>query len=214
MSIKRILCLILCLSMVLTTCVTAFAAEEAQDAAMPYDRAVSVLSALGIILGIGLVLFGVVELIAYFSGSAPLILSRNVLAGGIFFIILGVLVLTNPLGLMNFICIVIGVGILADSLFKLQSVLDVRQFMSRGSWWLVFAALLLSVLAGILLVFWPGESGRALIVLLGIGLLLNGAFNIFDVVYVTRYVKEFKDYYHTNFDYSDVVDYQDDDRNN
>ena len=86
--------------------------------------------------------------------------------------------------------------------------------MSRGSWWLVFAALLLSVLAGILLVFWPGESGRALIVLLGIGLLLNGAFNIFDVVYVTRYVKEFKDYYHTNFDYSDVVDYQDDDRNN
>lgn len=172
------------------------------------------LSALGIILGIGLVLFGVVELIAYFSGSAPLILSRNVLAGGIFFIILGVLVLTNPLGLMNFICIVIGVGILADSLFKLQSVLDVRQFMSRGSWWLVFAALLLSVLAGILLVFWPGESGHALIVLLGIGLLLNGAFNIFDVVYVTRYVKEFKDYYHTNFDYSDVVDYQDDDRNN
>lgn len=171
------------------------------------------LSALGVILGIGLVLFGVVELIAYFSGSAPLILSRNVLAGGIFFIILGVLVLTNPLGLMNFICIVIGVGILADSLFKLQSVLDVRQFMSRGSWWLVFAALLLSVLAGILLVFWPGESGRALIVLLGIGLLLNGAFNIFDVVYVTRYVKEFKDYYHTNFDYSDVVDYQDDDRN-
>lgn len=172
------------------------------------------LSALGVILGIGLVLFGVVELIAYFSGSAPLILSRNVLAGGIFFIILGVLVLTNPLGLMNFICIVVGVGILADSLFKLQSVLDVRQFMSRGSWWLVFAALLLSVLAGILLVFWPGESGRALIVLLGIGLLLNGAFNIFDVVYVTRYVKEFKDYYHTNFDYSDVVDYQDDDRNN
>lgn len=172
------------------------------------------LSALGVILGIGLVLFGVVELIAYFSGSAPLILSRNVLAGGIFFIILGVLVLTNPLGLMNFICIVIGVGILADSLFKLQSVLDVRQFMSRGSWWLVFAALLLSMLAGILLVFWPGESGRALIVLLGIGLLLNGAFNIFDVVYVTRYVKEFKDYYHTNFDYSDVVDYQDDDRNN
>ncbi len=172
------------------------------------------LSALGIILGIGLVLFGVVELIAYFSGSAPLILSRNVLAGGIFFIILGVLVLTNPLGLMNFICIVIGVGILADSLFKLQSVLDVRQFMSRGSWWLVFAALLLSVLAGILLVFWPGESGRALIVLLGIGLLLNGAFNIFDVVYVTRYVKEFKDYYHNNFDYSDVVDYQDNDRNN
>ena len=131
------------------------------------------LSALGIILGIGLVLFGVVELIAYFSGSAPLILSRNVLAGGIFFIILGVLVLTNPLGLMNFICIVVGVGILADSLFKLQSVLDVRQFMSRGSWWLVFAALLLSVLAGILLVFWPGESGRALIVLLGIGLLLT-----------------------------------------
>ena len=51
MSIKRILCLILCLSMVLTTCVTAFAAEEAQDAAMPYDRAVSVLSALGIMQG-------------------------------------------------------------------------------------------------------------------------------------------------------------------
>ena len=51
MSIKRILCLILCLSMVLTSFAAAFAAEEAQDAAMPYDRAVSVLSALGIMQG-------------------------------------------------------------------------------------------------------------------------------------------------------------------
>ncbi len=76
------------------------------------------LSAMGVILGAGLLVFGAVELVVYFTGNAPLLMSRNVLAMGIFFAVLGVIVIANPLELMNFICIMVGIGILAGSLFQ------------------------------------------------------------------------------------------------
>ena len=76
------------------------------------------LSAMGVILGAGLLVFGAVELVVYFTGNAPLLMSRNVLAMGIFFAVLGVIVIANPLELMNFICIMVGIGILAFSRYR------------------------------------------------------------------------------------------------
>lgn len=163
------------------------------------------LSAMGVILGVGLLVFGAVELVVYFTGNAPLLMSRNVLAMGIFFAVLGVIVIANPLELMNFICIMVGIGILAGSLFKIQTVLEARRYVSAGGWWLTFAALLLSAAAGIVLIFSPNASANVLVILLGISLLFNGVLNICDVTYISRYVKKAKDYYRNNFDYSDVV---------
>lgn len=132
------------------------------------------LSAMGVILGAGLLVFGAVELVVYFTGNAPLLMSRNVLAMGIFFAVLGVIVIANPLELMNFICIMVGIGILAGSLFKIQTVLEARRYVSAGGWWLTFAALLLSAAAGIVLIFSPNASANVLVILLGISLLFNG----------------------------------------
>lgn len=163
------------------------------------------LSAMGVILGVGLLVFGAVELAVYFTGSAPLLLSRNVLAMGIFFAALGVIVIANPLEMMNFICIMVGVGILAGSLFKIQVVLEVKRYALGGGWWLTFAALVLSVAAGVVLIFSPNASANVLVILLGVSLLSNGALNLCDVLYISRYVKKAKEYYRNNLDYSDVV---------
>ena len=138
------------------------------------------LSAMGVILGVGLLVFGAVELMVYFTGNAPLLMSRNVLA-------------------------MVGIGILAGSLFKIQTVLEARRYVSAGGWWLTFAALLLSAAAGIVLIFSPNASANVLVILLGISLLFNGVLNICDVTYISRYVKKAKDYYRNNLDYSDVV---------
>ena len=163
------------------------------------------LSAMGVILGVGLLVFGAVELAVYFTGSAPLLLSRNVLAMGIFFAVLGVIVIANPLEMMNFICIMVGVSILAGSLFKIQAVLEVKRYALGGGWWLTFAALVLSVAAGVVLIFSPNASANVLVILLGVSLLSNGALNLCDVLYISRYVKKAKEYYRNNLDYSDVV---------
>lgn len=163
------------------------------------------LSAMGVILGIGLLVFGAVELAVYFTGNAPLLLSRNVLAMGIFFAVLGVIVIANPLEMMSFVCIMVGVGILAGSLFKIQAVLEAKRYAGGGGWWLTFAALLLSIAAGVVLIFSPNASANVLVILLGVSLLLNGVLNLCDVLYLSRYIKKAKEYYRNNLDYSDVV---------
>ena len=163
------------------------------------------LTAMGVILGIGLLVFGAMELVLYFTGTAPLLVSRNVLAMGIFFAALGVIVIANPMELMNFICIMVGIGILAGSLFKIQTVLEAKRYISVGGWWLTFATLLLSAVAGVVLVFSPNASANVLVILLGMSLLFNGLLNICDVMYISRYVKKAKKYYRNNLDYSDVV---------
>ena len=163
------------------------------------------LSAMGVILGIGLLVFGAVELAVYFTGNAPLLLSRNVLAMGIFFAVLGVIVIANPLEMMSFVCIMVGVGILAGSLFKIQAVLEAKRYAGGGGWWLTFAALLLSIAAGVVLIFSPNASANVLVVLLGVSLLVNGVLNLCDVLYLSRYIKKAKEYYRNNLDYSDVV---------
>ncbi len=163
------------------------------------------LTAMGVILGVGLLLFGALELAVYFTGTAPLLMSRNVLAMGIFFAALGIIVIANPMELMDFICIMVGIGIFAGSLFKIQTVLEAKRYISAGGWWLTFAVLLLSAVAGIVLVFSPNASANVLVILLGMSLLLNGMLNICDVIYISRYVKKAKKYYRNNLDYSDVV---------
>lgn len=163
------------------------------------------LSVMGVILGIGLLVFGAVELAVYFTGNAPLLLSRNVLAMGIFFAVLGVIVIANPLEMMSFVCIMVGVGILAGSLFKIQAVLEAKRYAGGGGWWLTFAALLLSIAAGVVLIFSPNASANVLVILIGVSLLVNGVLNLCDVLYLSRYIKKAKEYYRNNLDYSDVV---------
>mgnify|MGYP003098041453 CR=1 FL=1 len=99
------------------------------------------------------------------------------LAYGILLIVLGLIVLVRPVQLVSFFCLVLGICILADGLFKIQAASDSKRFGLRP-WWLILTLAIMACLAGLLLVFRPMDGARALLVLLGIAMLAEGILNL------------------------------------
>ena len=130
-------------------------------------------SLIGIICGILMIAFGGVKIIGYFSKDLYRLAFQYDLAFGILMIVLGAIILLHPESMMNFICIVLGISVLADGLFKIQIAVDSKRFGIR-KWWLILILAILTGMFGLLLVFRPSKGAADLTVLLGITLLTYG----------------------------------------
>lgn len=146
------------------------------------------ISAAGGICGIILIAFGMVRLVGYFSRDLYRLAFQYDLALGMMMMILGLIMLLHPGGMMNFICITLGLSCLADGLFKVQITLDARRFGIRR-WWLVLILAMFTVVFGAVLIARPSESSRVLIVLTGITMLCEGILNIGTVITAVKIIK-------------------------
>ena len=132
---------------------------------------------IGRLLGVGLILFGAIKLVGYFSRDLFRLAFQYDLAFGLLLMVLGVVTLSHPGDAMSFLCVMFGIPVLADGLFKIQIAMDSRQFGIR-SWWLVLALAALTCAAGVVLVFRPTDGVRALTSLMGLSLLCDGVLNL------------------------------------
>lgn len=146
------------------------------------------ISAVGIICGSILIVFGIVRLVGYFSKDLYRLAFQYDLAFGIMMITLGMIMLLHPGSLMNFICITLGLSFLADGLFKIQIAIDSKGFGIR-EWWLILALAIVTVVFGILLIARPSESSRILTVLIGITMLCEGVLNISTMITAVKIIK-------------------------
>ena len=146
---------------------------------------------IGIFVGAAMAAFGVIKLIGYFSKDLYRLAFQYDLEFGILLIILGLVVLFRPDNFMNFICIVIGVVILLDGLFKIQIAMDSRRF-GIGGWWLVLAMAILTGVVGAALIFDSARGAEILTVLLGISLLSEGILNLYTVISTVRIIRNQK----------------------
>ena len=117
---------------------------------------------LGILVGCMMIGFGAVKLMGYFSRDLYRLAFQFDLAYGILLIVLGLIVLVRPVQLVSFFCLVLGICILADGLFKIQAASDSKRFGLRP-WWLILTLAIVACLAGLLLVFSPMDGARALL---------------------------------------------------
>ena len=83
---------------------------------------------LGRLLGVGMIVFGAIKLVGYFSRDLFRLAFQYDLAFGILLIAIGIVTLARPNGAMSFLCIVFGIPVLADGLFKIQISLDAKRF--------------------------------------------------------------------------------------
>jgi len=146
---------------------------------------------LGVVIGISMILFGVVKVIGYFSKDLFRLAFQYDLAFGILLAALGVIVLTEPDNLISFLCIAIGIAILADGLFKIQMSMDAKQF-GLSKWWLVLSVAIITGLIGLVLIFKPVEGSYLLIRILGIALMAEGIMSIVTVLTSVKIVKHQK----------------------
>lgn len=146
-------------------------------------------SAVGIIASIMLIAFGIVKLIGYFSRDLYQLAFQFDLAFGVLLIVLGTVILISPDRALVFLCIVLGIAILTDGLFKLQSSLDARRF-GLKVWGLLLGLAICAGIIGTLLLLHPGESAKGLMILLGIGMLFEGLLNLYFALYAVKILRK------------------------
>ena len=132
---------------------------------------------IGRLLGIGLILFGAIKLVGYFSRDLFRLAFQYDLALGLLLMVLGIVTLSHPGDALSFLCVMFGIPVLADGLFKIQIAMDSRQFGIRN-WWLVLVLAALTCVVGVVLVFRPMTGVRALTALMGLSLLCDGVLNL------------------------------------
>ena len=132
---------------------------------------------IGRLLGIGLILFGAIKLVGYFSRDLFRLAFQYDLAFGLLLMVLGIVTLSHPGDALSFLCVMFGIPVLADGLFKIQIAMDSRQFGIRN-WWLVLVLAALTCVVGVVLVFRPMTGVWALTALMGLSLLCDGVLNL------------------------------------
>lgn len=145
----------------------------------------------GICCGILMLVFGCIKLVGYFSKDLFRLAFQYDLATGLLMLALGVIILTNPTGMVTLLSSVFGILILADGLFKIQIAMDSRRF-GIHQWWLILSAAIIAGCLGLVLLLRPTESTTVMMVLGGISLLSEGILNLSTVLTAVKIVKNQK----------------------
>lgn len=146
------------------------------------------LSSLVKIFGISMMAFGVIKLVGYFSKDLYRLAFQYDLQFGILVLVLGLIVTVKPNNALNFLCIALGVSILADGLFKMQIALDSKKF-GISTWWLIMLPAVCAGMVGLIMVFRPTESLRVMTILLGLSLLTEGLLNLIVALLTVKIIK-------------------------
>lgn len=137
------------------------------------------------VIGVMVTVFGVVKLIGYFSKDLFRLAFQFDFALGIFALISGVLMLLHPAGIMQIVPVLIGMTVLIDGSFKLQTALDAKRFGLR-SWWGILLLAILTCAGGLFLMLNPFDGAAALMILLGATLIIDGVQNVLVVACTVR----------------------------
>ncbi len=146
------------------------------------------LSSLVKIFGISMMAFGVIKLVGFFSKDLYRLAFQYDLQFGILVLVLGLIVTVKPNNALNFLCIALGVSILADGLFKMQIALDSKKF-GISTWWLIMLPAVCAGMVGLIMVFRPTESLRVMTILLGLSLLTEGLLNLIVALLTVKIIK-------------------------
>ena len=134
-----------------------------------------------------LIAFGIVKLLGYFSKDLYRLAFQFDLAFGILLMTLGAIILAKPERAMSFVCLMLGVAILADGLFKLQTALDAKEFGLR-SWWAILVLAILAGAIGTVLALRPTESAVVMTLLAGASMVVEGALNLCVALFAVKVV--------------------------
>ena len=133
-------------------------------------------------------LFGLVKIIGYCSKDLYRLAFQFDLAFGILFVVLGFILIIRTDAMVNLICIVMGICVLADALLKIQISIDSRAFGNK-KWWLILAMAILTGVAGFLLIFRPSESIQIIMILFGIVLITEGVLNLITILITVKIIR-------------------------
>jgi uncharacterized membrane protein HdeD (DUF308 family) len=149
------------------------------------------------VIGVGFVVFGIINIIAYFFLDINDVLYRNDFVIGLLSLIFGVAVIVKQDLIMDLIPLILGLVILTSGFAKLQrAVISKRIGYSNSSIYIILA--LISIVLGIVVIFFLNGSNMAsiLFIVIGAGLIYCGASDLFANFFLAakfnQFVKNFE----------------------
>lgn len=144
------------------------------------------------------VVFGIIKLMGYFSNDVYRLAFQFDLAIGIAMIICGAVIVIRPRVLIAMLPVILGILVLVDGLFKIQTAFDSKRF-GMKKWWISLILGILAGIIGIFLILDPFEGNKILTVLLGLTLIVDGVQNLWVVLYTVKSKKAKDDIVETKF---------------
>ena len=121
--------------------------------------------------------FGIVRIIGFFSRDPYGLAFQHDPALGMLAIALGSVLMFRRNLPVNVLGLVLGVQLVADNLFKVQTAMEARRF-GLGAWWLLLALAAVTIVAGSLLIACPFQDTPALIRAMGLSLLAQDLLSV------------------------------------
>lgn len=144
------------------------------------------------IVGSVIIAMGVLAFINYFTGKDNISLS---IAYGTISVVLGIIIISNPVAIASIIPIIIGVGVILNSAMKLQYSLELKNIESP-MWKTTFAVALISTICGVVILFNPFKGAVVITQVIGIFLII---YAVVDIIYYFKIKKELKENIEQNF---------------
>lgn len=137
------------------------------------------------------IIYGIFHLVLYQRTKSPFVTYRYDLVQGIIGLAIGIYVMIVPEILIETLPVVLGVVVMIDSIVKIQNAWDLKR-MGYDRWWLVMIGALVTLVFGLLMVFYPFTVYLSVIVFVGISLIVNGVSDLITIFILNKKVKEFK----------------------
>lgn len=142
------------------------------------------------VIGVTAVICGVVKMVGYFINDSYGLAFQFDFALGIITILVALTLFIYPKGIVSFVDILLGLFVLIDGAFKLQTSIEAKSF-GINKWWIILLTALLTVVAGMILVLNPYSSMLMLTRLLGVAFVLDGVLNLIVALYTVKLIKRF-----------------------
>ena len=137
------------------------------------------------VVGSAAILVGAVRLAGYFSKDSYNLNFQFDIAMGLVFLILGTVLIFHPGDTVAVLHFSVGILVLVDSVFKLQTALDAKHF-GLKKWWVMLLCALLCAGLGLVLVILPFRTAEILVRVTGAALAVNSGENILTAGYTVK----------------------------
>lgn len=124
-------------------------------------------------LGTALIIMGIIQLIVFLRGERIGIVNKFSMGMGIVLVVLGILVCVNPQTVLSIIPIIIGIIMFLHGLMDVIYTIDIKNT-GATKWWIALIAALVTLLAGLFLIFNPYFAFEITMTIIGIALLYDG----------------------------------------
>ena len=137
------------------------------------------------VVGSAAILVGAVRLAGYFSKDSYNLNFQFDFAMGLVFLFLGTVLIFHPGDTVAVLHFSVGILVLVDSVFKLQTALDAKHF-GLKKWWVMLLCALLCAGLGLVLVILPFRTAEILVRVTGAALAVNSGENILTAGYTVK----------------------------